>query len=55
MNRPDGIVIAADGVLYFTDRQNNMVRKITPDGVITKVAGQAPIRKPGADPLAARG
>ncbi|MGA9069131.1 MAG: hypothetical protein WB424_02680 [Terracidiphilus sp.] len=38
LNWPYGIAINADGVLYFTDSDNNMVRKITPDGVITKVA-----------------
>jgi sugar lactone lactonase YvrE len=38
LNWPNGIAINADGVLYFTDSENNIVRKITPDGVITKVA-----------------
>ncbi len=50
LNWPDGIAINANGVLYFTDSRNNMVRKITPDGVITKVAGQSPLGKPSANP-----
>jgi sugar lactone lactonase YvrE len=50
LNWPDGIAIDAADVLYFTDSQNNMVRKITPDGVITKVAGAAPVGKPSARP-----
>jgi sugar lactone lactonase YvrE len=50
LNGPDGIAINADGVLYFTDSQNNMVRKITPDGVITKVAVQSPHGKPSFNP-----
>jgi sugar lactone lactonase YvrE len=49
LNSPDGIAINAEGVLYLTDSQNNTVRKITPDGVITKVAGQAPVGKPSAN------
>ena len=50
LNWPDGIAIDAADVLYFTDSHNNMVRKITPDGLITKVAGAAPIGKPSANP-----
>lgn len=49
LNWPDGIAIDAADVLYFTDSQNNMVRKITPDGVITRVAGEASVGKPGAN------
>ena len=51
LNWPDGIAIDAADVLYFTDSQNNMVRKITPDGMITKVAGEAPVGKPSANPV----
>jgi sugar lactone lactonase YvrE len=50
LNWPDGIAIDASDVIYFTDSQNNLVRKITPDGVITKVAGSAPIGKRSANP-----
>jgi sugar lactone lactonase YvrE len=50
LNWPDGIAIDAADVLYFTDSQNNTVRKITPDGVITKVAGAIPNGKFSANP-----
>ncbi len=50
LNWPDGIAVDAADTLYFTDSQNNLVRKITPDGVITKVAGEVPVGKRSADP-----
>jgi sugar lactone lactonase YvrE len=43
LGRPDGIAIDANDVLYFTDSGNNLVRKITPDGIISKVAGEAQV------------
>ncbi len=33
----------AKGNLYFTDRENNRVRKIDKDGVITTIAGNSNI------------
>jgi len=38
-NRPSAITIAADGSLYLADTQNHTVRKITPDRVVSTVAG----------------
>jgi len=36
---PDGLVFDLNGNLYFTESLNNTIRKIAPDGVISKVVG----------------
>ena len=38
LSSPDGIAIDSSDILYFTDSRNNAIRKITPDGVITRLA-----------------
>ena len=43
---PMGIVVAADGMLYVVDDESHTIRKITPAGVVTTLAGAAGI--PGA-------
>ncbi|MDH6130310.1 sugar lactone lactonase YvrE [Kitasatospora sp. GP82] len=39
LNRPYGIAVDSAGTLYFSDYNNNRVRKITTDGKISTVAG----------------
>ncbi|HVY71322.1 MAG TPA: hypothetical protein VHH73_15425, partial [Verrucomicrobiae bacterium] len=39
LNNPYGLVKASDGALYICDMENQVIRRIGPDGVITTVAG----------------
>ncbi len=40
--RPSGLAIDRDGVLYVADTGNNAIRRLTPDGQVTTVAGGPP-------------
>lgn len=42
-----GLAIDGSGNVYMTDRGNNLLRKITPAGVVTTVAGGGANRDPG--------
>src|ERR1041385_2382242 len=39
LNSPSGIAVDATGTVYFTDYNNNRVRKISTGGIISTVAG----------------
>ena len=49
---PEGITIDAAGNLYVSDLGNNRIRKITPAGTVSTVAGGAPGFANGAGPNA---
>ncbi len=38
-NEPWGVCATPDGVVYVADTRNNKIRKVTPDGTVTTVAG----------------
>ncbi|MGD0771575.1 MAG: SMP-30/gluconolactonase/LRE family protein [Candidatus Solibacter sp.] len=39
LSKPVGLTFDAAGSIYFTDTNNSRIRKITPDGIITTIAG----------------
>ncbi len=39
LDSPGGVAVASDGTIYLADTQNHRVRKISPKGIITTVAG----------------
>jgi hypothetical protein len=39
LNSPQGVALDTGGTLYIADTGNNVVRRVTPDGTITTVAG----------------
>lgn len=41
-NNPLGIAIDSQGIIYVADTRNHKIRKITPDGVVSTLAGSSP-------------
>jgi uncharacterized repeat protein (TIGR02059 family) len=41
LNSPIGIAVASDGSIYIADGNNHRIRRVSPDGIITTVAGTA--------------
>ncbi|TLU98967.1 IPT/TIG domain-containing protein [Dyadobacter luticola] len=48
MKFPIGIDLGPDGTIYIADHQNNAIRKVTPDGTLTTIAG-GPDKEGSAD------
>jgi sugar lactone lactonase YvrE len=40
-NQPTGIAVTSDGILYVADTANHRIRKITPNGTVTTLAGSS--------------
>ncbi len=38
---PTGVAVDGDGNVIVVDRQNNVVRKVSPDGTVSTLAGSA--------------
>lgn len=41
LDQPSGMALDSAGYLYICDTDNSVIRKISPDGIITTIAGQA--------------
>ena len=51
---PEGVAVCHDGNVYVADFDNHMIRKITPGGVVSTVAGNGSVGRTDADGPAAR-
>ncbi len=44
LNTPSDVEVTPDGVIYIADTFNHVIRRITPDGIITTIAGAPEMR-----------
>src|SRR6185437_10146782 len=49
LNVPTGVAVITDGGFLIADTENNTVRKVSPEGVITRVAGTGVAGNSGDD------
>ncbi len=49
LNTPQGVWVAEDGTVFISDSENNLVRKVTPDGKINTIAGDTAAAQRAAD------
>jgi sugar lactone lactonase YvrE len=49
LNTPEGVWAVPDGTVYISDSENNLVRKVTPDGKIATVAGDVAAAEKAAE------
>jgi sugar lactone lactonase YvrE len=49
LNTPEGVWATPDGTVYISDSENNLVRKVTPDGKIATVAGDVTAAEKAAE------
>ena len=49
LNFPSGLAVAPDGTLYIADQGNHCIRRVSPDGIITTIAGQGGKDQKGKD------
>jgi streptogramin lyase len=55
-NLPQGVAVSSDGNIYIADTSNNYIRKVTPQGVVTTLAGGVGVfNKPAAVAVAKDG
>jgi sugar lactone lactonase YvrE len=49
LNHPQGVWVTPDGTVYISDSDNHLVRKVTPDGKISTIAGDTGAASANAD------
>src|SRR5438270_10959850 len=49
LNTPEGVSVMPDGTVYLSDSENDLVRKVGPDGKISTVAGDVEAAKRAAE------
>jgi len=49
LNTPEGVWVTPDGTVYLSDSENNLVRKVGPDGKISTIAGDVEAAKKASD------
>ena len=49
LNTPQGVWVRPDGTVYFSDSENHLVRKVTPDGKISTIAGDTEAARRAAE------